>query len=67
MIWNLSRAEPQSRGGSFASKGRFGNAELEGRASICENAEEMKVVFLQFGEFPEEEEPSPGKDAGIIV
>ena len=48
MIWDLSRAEPQRRGGSFASKGRFGEAEPEGCASIREEAEKKEIIFCSF-------------------
>ena len=49
MIGDLSRAEPQRRGGSFASKRRFGEAEPEGCAIIREDVE-TEVIFCCFSE-----------------
>ena len=40
----------KSRRGRCAPKGRFGEAEPEGCASIREDAEEMVVVFCCFSE-----------------
>ena len=44
----LSPAESEMRRRSFASEGRFGNAEPEGCASVRENAEEIEVIFCCF-------------------
>ena len=45
----LSPAECEMRRRSFASEGRFGNAEPEGCASIREDAE-VEVIFCCFSE-----------------
>ena len=44
------RRRDEMRRRSFASEGRFGEAEPEGCASVRENAEEMEVIFCCFSE-----------------